>query len=230
MSSTDNQLDPAKCNGKLSRKNPRNPGGLCTQAAGWGTDHPGIGKCKLHGGSTPNGRKSAQVAQAKRDVVTFGLPIETDPHTALLDELHRTAGAVHWLAERVGALKERDVIWGKTKHKTGGEDRGSTNEAKTHLWVTLYREERKHLVEVAAACARAGIEERRVRLAEEQGRALAGVIQRIVAGLFEGLVEAVGTEEALKVLLERVWPQLVREVVPRELRLLGSAEPAEVSA
>lgn len=32
------------------RKKDGNP---CTRPAGWGTYHPGIGKCKLHGGSTP---------------------------------------------------------------------------------------------------------------------------------------------------------------------------------
>lgn len=31
----------------------RQGGGYCTQAAGWGTDHPGQGRCKLHGGATP---------------------------------------------------------------------------------------------------------------------------------------------------------------------------------
>ncbi len=28
-------------------------GGNCAQPAGWGTDHVGFGKCKLHGGATP---------------------------------------------------------------------------------------------------------------------------------------------------------------------------------
>ena len=28
-------------------------GGHCTRPAGWGTDHPGYGKCKLHGGCVP---------------------------------------------------------------------------------------------------------------------------------------------------------------------------------
>lgn len=28
-------------------------GGPCRHEAGWGTDHPGAGRCKLHGGSTP---------------------------------------------------------------------------------------------------------------------------------------------------------------------------------
>ena len=27
----------------------------CAQAAGWGTDHVGVGACKLHGGATPSG-------------------------------------------------------------------------------------------------------------------------------------------------------------------------------
>ena len=27
--------------------------GLCAQRAGWGTDHPGEGRCKLHGGCNP---------------------------------------------------------------------------------------------------------------------------------------------------------------------------------
>src|SRR6266851_1476940 len=27
--------------------------GTCRQAAGWKTDHPGAGRCKLHGGGTP---------------------------------------------------------------------------------------------------------------------------------------------------------------------------------
>lgn len=26
----------------------------CGQPAGWGTDHPGVGRCKYHGGCTPS--------------------------------------------------------------------------------------------------------------------------------------------------------------------------------
>jgi hypothetical protein len=42
-------------------------GGHCTQAAGWGTDHPGIGACKLHGGCTPNHRKAAEIVRVERE-------------------------------------------------------------------------------------------------------------------------------------------------------------------
>ena len=32
--------------------------GYCKHEAGWGTDHPGEGRCKFHGGSTPHQEKS----------------------------------------------------------------------------------------------------------------------------------------------------------------------------
>lgn len=42
-------------------------GGTCARPAGWGTTHPGAGSCKLHGGSTPNGRTAgAREAEQKR--------------------------------------------------------------------------------------------------------------------------------------------------------------------
>lgn len=31
--------------------------GYCQHEAGWGTDHPGAGRCKFHGGNTPNQEK-----------------------------------------------------------------------------------------------------------------------------------------------------------------------------
>lgn len=46
-----------------------------------------------------------------------------------------------------------------------------------------WQKERRHLVAVAAACAKAGIEERRQALAESQGQLLARVVQVVLAGL-----------------------------------------------
>ena len=44
--------------------------GTCTRPAGWGTDHPGFGQCKLHGGSTQSGTKAAAERQAIAAVET----------------------------------------------------------------------------------------------------------------------------------------------------------------
>jgi hypothetical protein len=67
-----------KC-GAQKRQGP----GSCAKPAGWGTNHPGWGRCKLHGGSSPTGIRAAETARAKHAVVTFGLPIQVDALTAL---------------------------------------------------------------------------------------------------------------------------------------------------
>lgn len=43
--------------------------GYCKHEAGWGTDHPGRGRCKFHGGSTPNQEKGiiAELEEAAED-------------------------------------------------------------------------------------------------------------------------------------------------------------------
>lgn len=140
--------------------------------------------CRMHGGSNPAAINAAQARleqrKAVRAVETFGLPREVDPHSALLEELHRTAGAVEWLGAIVADLKESEVAWGITRRKTGGEDGGITREARLNVWAAEWRLERKHLLEVAKTCVAVGIEERRVRLAEDAGRQLAAVIRAVL--------------------------------------------------
>jgi len=114
---------------------------------------------------------------------TFGLPREVDPHTALLEELHRSAGVVSWLGAVVSDIESENVVWGKTREKVGGDDAGITHEAGVNVWVKLWTEQRKHLVEVAKACVSAGIEERRIQLAESQGQMLASVVRAVLERL-----------------------------------------------
>lgn len=66
-------------------------GGTCGKTAGWGTEHVGIGRCKLHGGCTPTQVKTARAEQARQAVAAFGLPLDVEPHEALREELHRAA-------------------------------------------------------------------------------------------------------------------------------------------
>lgn len=185
--------------------------GACQRPAGWGTDHPGAGTCKLHGGSTPNHRAAARIELARRDVVTFGLPRDIGPAAALLEEVHRTAGHVSWLQIKVAELDEEDLVWGvveevdKQAAEFGGTD--TTRAAKPNVWLTLYQQERKHLAAVAKAAIDAGCNERLVRLAEEQGAVLASAIRAILADLS----------------LTAEQQAMVRDVVPRHLRALSGA-------
>lgn len=156
----------------------------CALPAGHGTDHPGIGRCSKHGGNTANHVKSAQREIAHREVESLGLPREVDPHTALLEELARTAGHVQWLGMKVREMQEHELVGPTgsegTDAKTGLQHYPT---AEYNVWVRLYQDERKQLTLVATACIKAGIEERRVRLAEQQGQLIAQVLVAVLQDL-----------------------------------------------
>lgn len=177
---------PRRGNPKCGAKK-RQGEGNCARPAGWGTDHPGAGQCKLHGGCMPANRRAAQEEQARRAVVTYGLPRDISPTDALLEEVRYTAGHVAWLRERVSELSADALTWGirETTDKQATEFPGTdtTEAAAVNVWLDLYHRERKHLVDVCKAAISVGIEERYVKLAEAQGQVVAEVIRRILGRL-----------------------------------------------
>ena len=60
---------------------------------------------------------------------------------------------------------------------------GSPGATDAQVWLLIYREERKHMVSVAKLTLDAGIAERQVRLAEQQGLLLATAIRSILNAL-----------------------------------------------
>lgn len=104
------------------------------------------------------------------------------------------------------------LVWGQTEYrdKTGGDDAGQTvvEQAGINIWYQLYMKEREHLAKVSALALKAGIEERKIKLAESQGELVAAVLQRILNALN---------------LSPAQWEQ-VPVIVPRELRALASLE------
>jgi hypothetical protein len=147
--------------------------------------------CNTHGGSSPQAKAAAerriQAAQAEQAVITYGLSREIDPRDALLEEVYRAAGVVDFLRDQVQMLTADQVVWGKVEEveKTAGEFPGVDviHKAAVNVWVELYAQERRHLVNVCKTAIQAGIEERKVRLAEQQGALLAGVIKNILGDL-----------------------------------------------
>jgi hypothetical protein len=156
-------------------------------------------------------KAAARVAEAKaRQIMeTYGQQIDTNPVDALLDEVRWTAGHVAWLRDRVREIEQDALTWGVTEtvDKQAGEFTGvdTTEAARPNVWLVLYQSERKHLVDVCKAAISAGIAERQVRLAEQQGRLIVGVIQAILGDLG----------------LSPEQQALVPEVASRHLRAVG---------
>lgn len=171
--------------GKDTTKSP-----YCSKPAGWGTDHVGVGRCKLHGGSVPNHRANAMEQIAEQGVEAFGLPVNVDPHDALIEELRRTAGIIAFYEQQIRELKHKEL---HGPVGTSGHDAESGLEhhpkSAMNIWVVEHREERKHYVKVAETCIRAGIEERRVQIAEREGAVLAMVIRGILGEMKVSLTD-----------------------------------------
>lgn len=158
-------------------------GKQCGNRAGKGTDHVGTGLCKNHGGRSPGGRKQAQNLEAVKAVQEFGLPREVEPHQALIEELHRTAGWVAWLGEKVHAEGEDRL----TMIEFGGSDDAPQPFQLNSPYYDLLTEERKQLAKVAQACISAGVEERRVRVIEQGAAFAAQAIRSVLASLGHNL-------------------------------------------
>lgn len=147
---------------------------------------------------TPNHVVHANGQKAAAAVVTFGLPREIDPQTALLEEVHRTAGHVAYLGQVVADLEHDELTHDSIVGKSPS------------VWLGMYERERAHLVKVAATCISAGIAERQVRLAEEQGKQLAGVLRGVLGDVFRLLGEAgVSVDVLVRVQTEQV-PGVIR--------------------
>jgi hypothetical protein len=143
----------AKCGAKKAK------GGNCDLKAGWGTTHEGVGKCRFHGGASPNG----EMAAVKQKANAFATPIEVTPGQALAAVLHLAAGQLQWTTIQVGQLDEKDLI----------------GEYGVHPMVRFQRNQMLDLAKLAKIAHEAGIDERLASLAEEQTHMFAKLIEAV---------------------------------------------------
>lgn len=157
-----------KIGGVTCGANKKHGEGKCGHPAGWGTSHPGIGKCKMHGGSTTNHVKAAASAEHRQ---LLGVEIEMNPLDALLMCIRIRAGEVVWLSEEISRLDEKDwvhdTIVGKQLHWAVKERHAGMND----------------LARFSQMAISLGIAERAVKLAETYGEMLARLIQGILGDL-----------------------------------------------
>lgn len=174
---------------------------------------PGATVCRFHGGKARQVQAKAEVRIAEQraaaEVARLGARKDVHPADALLDLVHWTAGEVDYWRQRVTDLEDEQLTWGLTQHREGEGPEGpvdiETREAKPHVAYTMLERASDRLASYAAAALKAGVDERRVRLAETQGALVADVIRRILARL-----QLTDDQAAL-----------VGTVVPEELRALA---------
>lgn len=178
--------------------------GTCTRPAGWGTPHPGLGRCKLHGGSTKSHVEAARQEMARRELVQVW-NVDAAPIMDPAGEMRRLAGqmrhAVDVLGSRLNGDGEPCDVCGR-----GDVDLDSPPAV---AWMRQQRE----LRQVLEAMERLGLMDRQVRVSESQGQILAAVIRSVLDQL--GLTDDQRT--------------LALQVVPDELRrLAGDVVPGVV--
>lgn len=163
----------------------------CHRPKGWGTNHPGTGGCKLHGGSLPGSVVAAQREAAFNAVQTLGVPIDIGPADALLMEVQRTAGHVAWLAHVIAGLESGELIWGMAEEVIEPDIISKDGEVITaqvvgkmkaapNVWYQMYQQERRHLANVCKMALDAGVNERIVAMYEQIAETFVTMIERVL--------------------------------------------------
>jgi len=201
---------PGRCNAKKKNRQ------RCSAGAGAGTNHPGIGNCKWHGGATRNHVTKARRIQLAQEMATYGIPIETTPEQGLMDEINRCAGHVAWLLSKVQSMTDAQLVWGPAEarrlERTSDVSELSQDvelyevimKAGANVWLALYQQERSALVRACGIALKAGVEERKVRIAERQGMQLALVFRAFCEELNLPAQYLDQVPEALRMALQRV--------------------------
>lgn len=90
-------------------------GDKCHQPAGWGTDHPGEGKCKYHGGATPV--KHGRYSDIERDQISDLIEKfeEDDDPLDILSEIAAARALLQDFIERYDEFRSAVIAWYRDK-------------------------------------------------------------------------------------------------------------------
>jgi hypothetical protein len=153
--------------GNLCGADKRQAEGTCKKPAGWGTAHPGVGKCRLHGGNTKNHRTAAVEEQARQILAKLDVPAVENPLTVLAE---LTGQALAW----------RDVIAGKV-NELGNLRYATETGEQLRSEVVLFERAMDRCAKFAVEMARLNIDERLAKVTERQTEIVAGALAAVLA-------------------------------------------------
>lgn len=157
--------------GRLCGGKKRQGTGTCGQPAGWGTDHAGFGRCKLHGGSTTSGRAAA--AEDEGRYLLGRLVPDRGPVTDPLAELRQVGGLVmQWMRACEAVLESL------ANYRYEGEHSGEQLRSE----VAMFERAMDRSATFLATLAKLGLDERQVAVSEAKATML---LRALEAGLAE---------------------------------------------
>lgn len=167
---------------------------------------PGSTVCKNHGGKAPqvkakaaeNAARAEAAEQQRKLAATLGDldPADhRDPGEIVAEQIAWRYRHVQWLRARMQAITPETLVWGVTRETANDvvvgngpkahldNAAGTTSEAKPNVWLQLYLEASAALEKLCIDAIRVGLEERRVRLAEQDAELWVRMIDGVLTDL-----------------------------------------------
>lgn len=155
-------------------------GGTCPRPAGFGTDHPGTGCCKRHGGQYPSHLKTAGSNELK--TLLEEPDADIDPATALLWCVSLAAQEVRWVREQLAKVTEPTHL--APVGNLGGPSGGYVGmQEEFDIWIQAQTHAVDRLARYCKMALDAGVAERMVRMAEKLGDLIAPLLQGVLSDL-----------------------------------------------
>ena len=144
----------------------------------------GIGRCNIHAGVKVSEDANHLLALEQRRNPMAGQPMDIGPAEALLWRVRVLAGEVARLDEVIAGLEADELVWGKTHEvddDTGAQPGTKTTYgARVNTWLIIRAQRERALQDACEAALRANIEERMVRLAEQQGASIHRLLMNVL--------------------------------------------------
>ncbi|MFJ9771222.1 hypothetical protein ACIRVF_08255 [Kitasatospora sp. NPDC101157] len=147
----------------------------CGLRAGWGTSHPGTGRCRLHGGNTPGQKVRAAQDIAEQEVRAVLAELDVQPVDDPLTALMQLAGQVVAWQTATATLVNR--IGDEIRYE------GGAGAEQLRAEVQLYERAMDRANAVLSSIARLNIEERLATISEAQAERILGAIDAVLAHL-----------------------------------------------
>lgn len=152
-------------------------------------------------------------ARDQRFHALYGSPsTEVDAGVVLLKEIQRTAGHIEWLGSQIrnsdpdAFMRSLWILKRQSGFVREGEIDMTDFSKAGAMWLELYLTERRHLAQICRTALAAGLEERRVRLAERQAEAIGTAFRGMIIDLGDELGFSIDPED-----------ERIREIIYRHL-------------